>query len=229
MMHRFCGDAIFERMVLVATNQKRRQMYGFTAEDEAETRKVFKHAFKLAIGSSCPVVDDGPPIVYISLTDKSSEVFDKFRNAQVTDPTGLYCKFVDNVCARCAVTIRSTSGGEEVGITTEGHKTLQDCDNSKCHPIFLPRYSTFKRIIGGIAHISTFYVPYICGYLVHGVAPWPSFYSSDEICPKCKLPPGAPGCTPIKEMCTIEWQGKRETILEVNHTSKLDTITVEES
>lgn len=229
VMHHFCGPAIFERMVLVATNHCRKQAGGFTDEDKSDTREAFKCAFELAIGCSCPILDiNGPPVVYISIADESATVLDKLRNAEVKDPTGFYCEFVDSVCARCAVIIRFTSSGKEVGIPTSKDKAAdyKDYSESKCHPILLPRYSQLVKIVGGVAHISTLGIPYVVSHLLAGRGPWPGLYNSDEICPVCQQPPGAPGCWPVNSVCTIEWQGKKETILDVDHTSKLDTMVV---
>lgn len=226
VIHYFCGNAIFERMILVAANPRRNQRYGFSGEDERETKEAFKKAFELAIGTSFPSADTSEPtIVYVSIEDEGAMIRERIQKARVYNTDGLYCNFVDNICARCCVKFRCISGNEEiqVGVYTKENNALRDCSESKCHPIILPRYSKLEKIIGGVAHISTAGIPYMVSHLVGYGSPWPGLYSSDEICPNCKKPPGAPGCTPVEgDPCTVTWQGVTETILDVYHTNKLD-------
>ena len=230
VMYHFCGNAIFERMVLVATNHKRRQKFGFTSDDKSDTRETFKRSFELATGARCPFDANGPPIVYVSFEDDGATLRKKISEAQVTNKTGFYCGFVETVCAKCAITIRS-SDGEELGSNTtkDPQGALKDVNDSKCHPIFLPRYSTLEKIIGGVAHITTTVgIPYPVSQLVgdERCFPFVRFFNSDEICPKCNNPPGTPGCTRIRAgPCTIEWHGKKETIMTVDHTNRvIDTV-----
>lgn len=229
VMHHFCGNAIFERMVLVATNHPRKQEYGFTNEDEDETRRVFQRAFELATGNKFPTTTtstNGPPIIYIAMADDSATINRKLREACVKSPTGLYCTFVDNVCSRCAVTIRYTGQGDGgnrnlVGVQdSSSGVNLKDYNDSKCHPIFLPRYSKLQKFVGGVAHILTLGVPYAIG-----MSTWPGFANSDEICPVCEQSPGAPGCKPVETKCKIKWQEKEAEVV-VNHTNRLDTKVV---
>ena len=232
VIYHFCGNAIFERMVLVATNHKRKQEYGFTSDDKSDTREAFKRSFELATGARWPFDANGPPIVYVSFEDDGATLRKKISEAQVidpTDPTGFYCGFVETVCARCAITIFSSDAeGKEVGAKTTEGGALKDVNDSKCHPIFLPRYSTLEKIKGGVAHITTVGIPYVMSQLVGdgNFFPFPGFFNSDEICPVCNNPPGTPGCTDIRAgPCTIEWHGKKETIMTVDHTNRvIDTV-----
>ena len=231
VMYHFCGSDIFQRMVLIATDHIRKQS-SFTKDDEDDTRAVFRQGFKKATGQEPKDAFglNGPPIIYIATADEGVAIREKIRCAKITNTDGLYCKFRSNVCARCAVTIHYTAGkGVKVGAQT-GTGSMLDYDESMCHPIFKPRYSKLKRIIGGVVHVSTLGIPFIAGNLITGESPFPGFFNSDEICPVCKCPPGSIGCTRVRsEECTIEWQGSKETILTVDHTNRVDGITYDEA
>ncbi len=120
LMHYFFGKAVFNNMVVVATNhpKPRYQEFGFDESDVDETREVFHDALKLAINSRtirCP------PIVYISLDDSGPEILEKLQTAPVLKDEVLRLNFTDDVCAQCATKIRYGPHGEWVGaIYTSG-------------------------------------------------------------------------------------------------------------
>ena len=64
VMYTFFGQQIFAVMAVVVTNNKRDryQQAGFSDEDFADTKEVFKHAFKQATGLNLPKY---PPVIYI--------------------------------------------------------------------------------------------------------------------------------------------------------------------
>ena len=91
-------------------------------------------------------------------------------------------------------------------------------DESKCHPIIIPKHSKLSKFIGGIAHVVTLGIPYAVG-----VAKWPGFFNSDEICPACNNPPGANGCTKVLQQCNLKVKGNTINV-NVDHTNKVDRV-----
>ena len=67
VMYKYFGNAIFDIMVIVATNHRRKQHHGFIEEDVADTRRTFQRALQLAIrGNNIPPC---PPVVYLALDE----------------------------------------------------------------------------------------------------------------------------------------------------------------
>ena len=56
-----------------------------------------------------------------------------------------------------------------------------------------------------------------------GVARWPGFFNSDEICPACNNPPGEIGCTKVLQQCRLQVKGKTYDV-NVNHTNEIDQV-----
>ena len=90
VMYSFFGQKIFDVMVIIVTNNKRDryQQVGFSEEDIAETKKVFKLAFQKSTGidpSTCP------PVIYIPYTEDRKTTMDKIVGADViSDAEVLY-------------------------------------------------------------------------------------------------------------------------------------------
>ena len=81
VMYKFFGNAIFDIMVIAATNHRRKQHYGFMEEDFADTRRTFQRALQLAIrGNRIPPC---PPIVYLALDE--ADVAGKIITAPVLE------------------------------------------------------------------------------------------------------------------------------------------------
>ena len=67
VMYSYFGNAIFDIMVIAATNHRRKQHHGFTDEDLADTRRTFQRALQLAIrGNRIPPC---PPVIYLALDE----------------------------------------------------------------------------------------------------------------------------------------------------------------
>ena len=85
-----------------------------------------------------------------------------------------------------------------------------DNENSCCRPLFIPKYSTLTKIIGGTIIL-----------LSLGIAKFafdiPGFFNSEEICIKCQKSPGHKGCHAI----STEYQYKSITLL-VKHKCNLE-------
>ena len=93
VMYHFFGSAIFENMVVVATNAKRKQKYGFDDDDRRESQLVLRTALKLVTKDEnifCP------PIVYISLKDSGEDILASLKSAQGKSKKRMELKFRDN-------------------------------------------------------------------------------------------------------------------------------------
>ena len=67
VMYRYFGNAIFDIMVIAATNHRRKQHHGFTDEDLADTRRTFQRALQLAIRRNR--IPPCPPAIYVALDE----------------------------------------------------------------------------------------------------------------------------------------------------------------
>ena len=239
VMHYFYGSAIFDSMVVIATYHKRKQENEFNDVDMTDTKKVLKHSLKSTISSqddsasskSATAIDDSPPIVYISMDCDGEDILHKLQEARVKNTSGLIGKFQQNICSRCPVkilylrgTLESEGGGTRKAVDVMDSKgEIVDYQVSTCHPIIIPKYSTLHKYAGGIAHITS--VGALKVILYEMLHKFPGFFNSDEICPVCKKPPGAPGCKQIGELCTVELKESRGKVtIQVDHDSQLDNL-----
>ena len=188
VMHHFFGTSIFENMVVVATNPKRKQ-YALNDEDRRETQQLFHNALKLAIGDENVFC---PPLIYIALSDTGKDILGAIESAPVKSKKGMEVKYRDYVCTKCAARIRFLVFPGSIQLTRFGviygdGETI-NYEHSKCHTKFVPKYTGAQKVSGGIGHIFTLGI---------GAAFWPGFTNSDEVCEKCKCGAGSKGCTTV--------------------------------
>ena len=130
-MYHFFGPAIFESMVVVATNSPRKQKYGFDDEDRKETQHILHTTLKFATGDEnifCP------PIVYIALCNTGEEILDTLLTTTVKNKNGIVLNFRDDVCIKCGDRYTKAPGsGKHV--------------DSRCHPKFVPKYTTTEKFL----------------------------------------------------------------------------------
>ncbi len=203
LMHYFFGEAVFNNMVVVATNHPmpRHQQFGLDESDVDEIREVFHDALKLAVKSKtirCP------PIVYISLNDSGPEIKFKLQTAPVLKDEVLPLKFTDDVCAQCASKIRYGPHGERVGVVSTSGEFVT-YEESKCHPTFVQRYNKLQKFVGGVAHMVTLGIPLLVENVFGADVLWPGFTNSDEVCPICKRSPGSKGCSTVGKEIMADW------------------------
>lgn len=231
VMNYFFGSAIFETMVIIATNHHRKQRYGFDEEDKADMQSIVTRSLQL-ITRTEKETPKCPPIVYLGLSDTGEEILAKLKSALVINDSGLAFKFKDTVCARCAVSIRYAehAATNKSGITfkrigiTDREGDFKDYKSSLCHPAIIPKHSRLEKFLGGIIHIVTLGGAYIYGKFNTDDAV-PFFFNSDEICPACGQPPGARGCHPVGNPCIVEWNGSPVEI-HVDHSNEVDDIKI---
>lgn len=221
VMKHFFGHEIFQIMIIIATRDPRlsRQGVGFTDEDIKETQEAIKRAFNLVfkfkVGEEGPAVRQ-PPLLYLPITDTGDIVLEKIKSIEVENKHGLKLDFHKDTCARCALRISVVSGKKVCFVDDDS--PVQVYEESKCHPIFLPKHSKLTRILGSVAYIVTLGIPRLFG------ARWPSFFTSDEFCPACNKQPGAPGCEPVLQQCTVPLSNGKSTKILVDHNNKLDDV-----
>ena len=214
VMYHFFGPAVFDHMVLVATQDKEYQQYKFSDEQCGNIKKVLDAAIVTVTNNKCTST---PPVIYIGISDSEEVVLAKIKSAPVlAGSESAFMPSVQNeVCARCSCQIHYVNPiGTRipVGIVREDDGDLVEYDESNCHPRFVPRYNSLEKIAGGIVHIVTLGIPFVISRAI-GSTTWPGFTNSSEICPNCKQSPGLPPCYPISE----EYEGTK-----VTHSNELD-------
>ena len=219
VMHHFFGPAIFENMVVVATNSPRKQKYEFDEGDREVTKHVLHKALQIATEDPnifCP------PIVYIPLDYSGKQILDALKSAPVKSERGLTATkssvqskpdeetkeellkelakvssspqpaaltIKEDVCAKCSVKICSKSDNTRVVIDISGKETRYE--DSKCHSEFVARYTPTQKFFGGWGHVFTLGI---------GLAfknSWPGWTNSDEMCKDCECGPGSEGCLTV--------------------------------
>ena len=129
LMDHFFGPAVFNNMVVIATNypKKKYQALGFDEEEVDQTKRVFHLAMKEAIGNNsigCP------PIVYLGLDDNDVEVLEKLKTASVLNDEVLKLEFTDDVCSRCTAKVRYGRQNDKLGVIDPSTGTLIPYDQS---------------------------------------------------------------------------------------------------
>ena len=181
VMYEYFGTSLFKIMVIIATfDEEQSDKNEFTDKQISKTSRAFMDAYAAITGESLPRC---PPILYVPLSER--DILPQVKSAEVIDDIPLITLYYENTCVKCAAKL--VYGTERKHIiqveTQEGEKI--DVDDSKCHPSFIPKYSTLQKIIGVLLRIVTLY--YITLF------PW--FNNNEEICINCKNPPGSEGCT----------------------------------
>ena len=224
VMKHFFGHDIFQIMIIIATRDPRlsRRGIGFSEEDMQETREAIKCAFDLVFkpkeGEEGPAVPR-PPLLYLSINYTGDKILEEIKSIEVENKHGLKLNFQKGTCARCALRISVVSGKKVCFVDDDS--PIQVYEKSNCHPLFLPRHTKLTRILGSVAYIITLGVPLLFG------AKWASYFTPDEFCPVCNKQPGAPGCKPVLQECTLPLsKGKTIPIL-VDHSSDLDDIRLD--
>ena len=220
IMEKYFGSSIFDSMVAVATFPP--DVYQHIPDDNRnlfknpqceETEEHLQEALRDAFKSDPPK----PPIVFISLFDTCEVILEKIRMAEVKqDHVDLV--FSNSICARCSIMIiqEGKAGSQVLSGKYPNQLGEVPLEETKCHPLIVPKYSKVKRVLGGIAHLITFR---------RFVGRWPNFESSDEWCVSCEKTAKDPGCMIIGSKFPV---GKEEII--VDHTSIVEPchITLQE-
>ena len=214
VMYHFFGRAVFNNMVIIATQDLKYQRINFTEEDRDKIRDVFCEAVRL--GTDEKKFSTCPPVLYVGYYDTHDDVLRAVKQADVLAGDGVFIPaFQNGVCSHCTVKTRYSATKLPVGVVKGD--VFEKYEKSKCHPGFVQKYSTAAKIAGGFAHIAVLGSA-LAFEAVTDIETWPGFTNSDEICPCCKKIPGSKGCRLVLQKHEIP--GKRDPV-EVDHTNEL--------
>ena len=165
MLHYF-GKAIFNCMILVATQPANVYKYippdqvPFSDEDHVTTRDNFVITLRRALSEDDGSADNAiPPIVFISMRDSCEEVMKKVKEASVISQQ-LTIPFECQACSRCGLKAKWLRNKENKKVKIacyagEDPSLSIPYEESRCHPMIVPKYYEITKIIGGIAHVIT--------------------------------------------------------------------------
>ena len=214
MLHYF-GKAVFDCMVLVATLPAIVYRYippdevPFSDDDRTTTRKNFEIALRRVLPEDGSPANITPPIVFISLRDSCENVTEIIKGAKVIRQQ-LTIPFECQACSRCGLKAKSLRNKDDKKVKIAcyaGEDPSQSIpyEESRCHPMIIPKYLEITKIIGGIAHVIT---------RQKYIGKWPDFQNDDdEICIACRQVPGAQGC----EKVGTDYIFQNELCIHVDH------------
>lgn len=205
VMWHFFGETIFRNMVLVFTVDDEFMITAEVVVNEEKVQRVFRVALERVVRryDREANVPPCPPVIYIPSEADSAEVIEIVQNVQVHGQNSVSLSFRKETCAKCASTIyyrreevaaTRTLVGVESAQSEEGIIALPGSTN--CHPIFIPRYTTLVKILGGIAHIVSFGTVKLHEKRT-GKSVCPGFFNAEEKCAHCEKPPGRAGCIKV--------------------------------
>ena len=198
---KYLGKAIFECMVVIVTMPAEAYDGGNHIVFSEKARRTTRNNFDAVLSRALPNESDipKPPILFISMMDSCEKILSNVKDAPVArDPITL--QFDSLICARC--------GSKTVVVHKERVAVYYDeletstipYNESTCHPLFIPRYTSIARFFRGIVYDISF--RNLCqNYL-------------DEMCVECNKAPGSYGCTIVKT--AYELKGEQ---MMVDHTS----------
>ena len=235
VMHRFFGTSIFRNMVLIGTwgpsLHQRLPDLTFSQDEVEKTKKAFQIALNHAIRDEQAGTSENlpsPPVIFAGISETSETLREKVRNAYTDEPEPLSLQFRQDVCAKCAVRIDKVDKKERrqsAVYDTQG--ICHEYNETKCHPLFHPKYTEIERFIGGVLYIVTLGIPLAVRRAAKKEPLWPTFTSYDEICVECKKPPGSEGCTPVRTQKEVPLQRGQQVKITVDHSPRVDKVILD--
>ena len=214
VMHHYFGNAVFNNMVIIATQDLKYQNIEFTEDDCDLIRDVFSEAVRMVTNLEM-TPDTCPPVLYVGYYDTHDKVLQAVKRADVLAAGNVFKPaFHDDVCSRCsAITRYSATEKKLVPVGVINDDKFEKYEESKCHPGFIPKYSTAEKVGGGVGHILTVGTALLFEKAT-GIETWPGFTNSAEICSSCNQPPESNGC------CKVLTECKKSNVM-VDHTNNL--------
>ena len=192
----YFGKSIFLCMVVVITYTPDAYEDGhnltFSESAIARTSDIFCNVLSRALPRERNL--PSPPIVFISMMDTCETILKKIMNANVTCDF-ITLEFDTQMCARCGNKTKFIKS-KKITVCVDETDTTNTIpyDESTCHPLFLPKYTKIKKILGGIVHLTP---------LGRYFQNWPRFGEIHEECARCGKAPGSHGCTLVKTRCEL--------------------------
>lgn len=228
LLARYFGRSIFDSMVLVATapthlsqlDVPEVQRHLFTEAQSEKSRVQFQKALKNVLVPSHTSVDaalPNPPLLFISMRDTCESIVEKVKTAQVEEDS-LELRFHPGICIKCASTINSLEGVKVETVREITRKTGKEriaitYEESRCHPIFLPRPESLQEIV---MEDGTAYVVIRKSYRRQRNPD-----ALAETCPSCDKPPGNEGCMKVGSKYKLEVKGE-SFLIPVDHSNQLE-------
>ena len=69
-----------------------------------------------------------------------------------------------------------------------------EVEKSKCHPCFVPKYTTLQKVGSGLIYIATLGIAKAVAKTFGHIQSLPGFFNQQEVCIKCNQPPGHEAC-----------------------------------
>ena len=152
VMYYFFGTAVFNNMVIIATQARRYQSIPFTEEDKDEVKDVFFEALQRVTDGK---VSGCPPILYFGIDDDYEDVLHQILKANTLAKDTIFVPaFADDKCSRCTGKIRYSEGKHSMRVGVLYGDELVVYEKSKCHPKFIQKYSTPVKVAGGLGHVA---------------------------------------------------------------------------
>ena len=148
VMYHYFGEEIFNRMVIMITTSYLEDQPLVLSEDKIEhIKQLFLTAFRLSTETRLAKC---PPMIHISLKDDGKRVCELIQSADVIDKSKVQLNVLKNTCINCASKIKNMQTKKDIHLVIDPNNGESiDNDNSCCHPLFIPKYRTLKKIIGG--------------------------------------------------------------------------------
>lgn len=180
VLYFFFGASIFKHMIVIATNHDYAQSVGFRPNDEQRVKECMELALKQATEQE---YSECPQILYLPFGVNHNQLLQSVLSFK---PPPSPITVEEAICLKCS--------GKRKGdkVTYRSHEiSLAD---SKCHPAFIPRHTTLKKLVGTILHIAAIGIPLLVAK-IRGTQTWPCFGINEEKCISCSNAPGTDGCT----------------------------------
>ena len=236
--------------------KKNGQQDEFNEDDIQATEKVFMTAFERITGEkdmlpkcppilylpfleenvinrvvAAPVIYEEPlkvpVIVEFSATTPSIKILIQEAKQKYK---GKKLQFRDR-CTKCSgkIIYEDTPRGRKairIALNESENETVVPYNDSKCHPVMLPKHYSVTKVIGGIAHLATLGI-FIAVGKIRGKKVWPGFTNHDELCAGCNGPAGAEGCTKVNKKFKLKAKKGSGTFV-TNHSTVLDKLQINE-
>ena len=204
----YFGQTIFEHMIMIITNSRSAQSLIPSAEDLTTLNELITYTLREAAEGQYTRC---PEILYVPLGVTHNQLLEKVL--RFNPPTSPITVRV-SVCIKCAC---ECSGDK---VYDRGNK--MKLEDSKCHPAFIPKYTTLQKIINTTLAIFTLGITYVV-VRARGQK-WRGVGNNEEKCINCGCAPGsARGCY---KFGTAGRTPQGIPFPEVQHSNTVERLTV---